>query len=145
MVMPDEWSEPAGAVAFLEAMACGTPVLAFRCGSVSEIIEDGFTGRIVSSVDEAVGALAQVPALDRKAIRRRFEERFSSTRITNDYLRLYRSMIRKAPRRGVDVPALAAAAVVEAGHPVPAHSNDLIEDAVSLGHGICPQCLEEIQ
>ncbi len=60
----------------IEAMACGTPVLAFRCGSVPEVIDDGLTGRIVDSMPEAVAALPEVLSLDRRAVRRRFEERF---------------------------------------------------------------------
>jgi glycosyltransferase involved in cell wall biosynthesis len=71
-LFPIDWPEPFGLV-MIEAMACGTPVLAFRCGSVPEIVEDGLTGRIVSSVDEAVQAIPELLALDRKVIRTRFE------------------------------------------------------------------------
>ena len=63
----------------IEAMACGTPVLGFRRGSVPEIIDDHITGRIVDTVDEAIRAAAEVTRLDRRAVRRRFEERFSPT------------------------------------------------------------------
>ena len=70
----------------IEAMACGTPVLAFRCGSVPEVIDDGVTGMIVDTMDEAVRMLPRVLALDRRAVRRRFEERFSATRMAKDYL-----------------------------------------------------------
>ena len=62
----------------IEAMACGTPVLAFRCGSVPEIIEDGVTGAIVDTVDDAIAVLPRVMALDRKKVRQRFEQRFSA-------------------------------------------------------------------
>jgi glycosyltransferase involved in cell wall biosynthesis len=127
LLFPIDWPEPFGLV-MIEAMACGTPVLAFACGSVPEIIEDGLTGRIASTMDEAVRAVPQVLALDRKAIRRRFEERFSSIRMTKDYLRLYRAMIRKTRRRDVDVPALA---------PGSAASHDLIKDTVSVSHELC--------
>jgi glycosyltransferase involved in cell wall biosynthesis len=140
LVFPIDWPEPFGLV-MIEAMACGTPVLAFPCGSVPEIIEDGVTGRIASTMDEAVRAVPQVLALDRKDIRRRFEERFSSTRMTKDYLRLYRSMLRKAPgkapRRGVDVPVLAAGPAAAVAQLSTGSSPDLIPDTVSLGHELC--------
>jgi glycosyltransferase involved in cell wall biosynthesis len=76
----------------IEAMACGTPVLAFRCGSVPEIIEDGTTGAIVDSIEEAIAALPQVIALDRKKVRQRFEQRFSATRMAKDYVRIYHKL-----------------------------------------------------
>jgi glycosyltransferase involved in cell wall biosynthesis len=136
LLFPIDWPEPFGLV-MIEAMACGTPVLAFACGSVPEIIEDGRTGRIASTMDEAVRAVPQVLALDRKVIRRRFEERFSSIRMTKDYLRLYRAMVRKTARRGVDVPALAADSAAAAAHVSTASSHDLIKDTVSLGHALC--------
>ena len=77
----------------IEAMACGTPVLAFRCGSVPEIIEDGLTGAIVGSMEEAIEALPRVIALDRKRVRQRFEQRFSATRMAKDYIGVYRSLL----------------------------------------------------
>jgi glycosyltransferase involved in cell wall biosynthesis len=136
LLFPIDWPEPFGLV-MIEAMACGTPVLAFSCGSVPEIIEDGLTGRIASTMDEAVRAVPQVLALDRKAIRHRFEERFSSIRMTKDYLRLYRSMIRKTPRRDVDVPALATGSAAAAAHGSTGSSHDLIKDTVTLGRELC--------
>jgi glycosyltransferase involved in cell wall biosynthesis len=78
-------------------MACGTPVLAFRKGSVPEIIDDGITGRIVDTTKEAAVALPQVLAMDRRAVRRRFEQRFSVTRMTNDYVSIYRGLLQRAP------------------------------------------------
>jgi glycosyltransferase involved in cell wall biosynthesis len=81
----------------IEAMACGTPVLAFRKGSVAEIIDDGVTGRIVDTMEEAVAALPEVLALDRRLVRRRFEERFSAARMARDYVNLYRKLQRRAP------------------------------------------------
>jgi glycosyltransferase involved in cell wall biosynthesis len=95
LLFPIDWPEPFGLV-IIEAMACGTPVIAFRRGSVPEIIEDGVTGRIVATVDEAVRILPELFALDRRAIRRRFEQRFSAARMAKDYVRLYRSMLRKS-------------------------------------------------
>ena len=86
LLFPIDWPEPFGLV-MIEAMACGTPVLAFRHGSVPEIIDPGVTGALVNTVEEAVRALPQVLALDRHAVRRRFDQRFSSTRMATDYLR----------------------------------------------------------
>jgi hypothetical protein len=79
-------------------------VLAFRNGSVAEIIED-VTGRIVSSIDEAMLALPEVIALDRRTVRRRFEERFSATRMAKDYVNVYRMLLKQRAR--VDAPPLA--------------------------------------
>ena len=79
----------------IEAMACGAPVLAFHCGALSEIIDPGVTGIIVETMDEAVKVLPQVLALDRRAVRRRFEERFTATRMAKDYLRAYRSLLKR--------------------------------------------------
>jgi glycosyltransferase involved in cell wall biosynthesis len=93
LLFPIDWPEPFGLV-MIEAMACGTPVLAFRHGSVPEIIDQGVTGAIVDTVDEAVRMLPRVIALDRHAVRRRFEERFSATRMATDYVALYRSLLK---------------------------------------------------
>jgi glycosyltransferase involved in cell wall biosynthesis len=94
LLFPIDWPEPFGLV-MIEAMACGTPVLAFRRGSVSEIIDQGVTGAIVDTMDEAVRMLPQVLALDRHAVRRRFEQRFSSARMATDYAALYRSLLKR--------------------------------------------------
>ncbi|AWV19070.1 glycosyl transferase family 1 [Methylobacterium sp. XJLW] len=88
LLFPIDWPEPFGLV-MIEAMACGTPVVAWNRGSVPEIVEDGVTGFIVSSEAEAVAALARIGQLDRAAIRRRFEERFTAERMARDYLALY--------------------------------------------------------
>ncbi|QQO18703.1 glycosyltransferase family 4 protein [Bradyrhizobium diazoefficiens] len=93
LLFPIDWPEPFGLVV-IEAMACATPVLAFRCGSVPEIVDDGLTGRIVSDLDEAVRAIPGLLALDRKAVRARFEERFSSARMATEYSRIYQRMLR---------------------------------------------------
>lgn len=89
LLFPVDWPEPFG-LAMIEAMACGTPILAFRRGSVPEIVEQGVTGSIVETVEEAVSALPGLVALDRRVVRRRFEERFSSSRMAADYIELYR-------------------------------------------------------
>ena len=73
LLFPVDWPEPFGLV-MIEAMACGTPVLAFRCGSIPEIIEDGVTGKIVGSEEEAIAALPAILAYDRREVRQRFEE-----------------------------------------------------------------------
>jgi glycosyltransferase involved in cell wall biosynthesis len=95
LLFPIDWPEPFG-LSMIEAMACGTPVLAFRCGSVPEIIDPGVTGMVVDTPDEAVKMLPKVIALDRHAVRRRFDERFSATRMAKDYVQLYRSLLKKS-------------------------------------------------
>jgi glycosyltransferase involved in cell wall biosynthesis len=90
-----DWPEPFG-LTMIEAMACGTPVLACRRGSVEEVVDDGLTGHIVDSIDEAIVTLPRVMALDRRAVRRRFEERFTATRMAKDYLRVYKSLLARA-------------------------------------------------
>jgi glycosyltransferase involved in cell wall biosynthesis len=92
LLFPIDWPEPFG-LSMIEAMACGTPVLAFRCGSVPEIVEDGVTGVIVDSVEEAIAALPRVIALDRNTVRQRFERRFSATRMAEDYVNVYRLLL----------------------------------------------------
>jgi glycosyltransferase involved in cell wall biosynthesis len=77
----------------IEAMACGTPILAFNRGSAAEIIEPGVTGLLVSTVEEANVALPGLLSLDRRRVRKRFEERFSAARMASDYTRLYQSLI----------------------------------------------------
>ncbi len=91
-LFPIDWPEPFG-LAMIEAMACGTPTIAFRNGSVPEIIEDGVSGFIVDSVKAAVKAVERVGFIDRKSCRAAFESRFTSKRMTHDYLRIYNQMI----------------------------------------------------
>jgi glycosyltransferase involved in cell wall biosynthesis len=93
MLFPIDWPEPFGLV-MIEAMSCGTPVIAYHSGSVPEVVEDGVTGFIVSDESEAVAAIERARTLDRAAIRKRFEERFSVQRMVRDYIELYQ----KAPR-----------------------------------------------
>jgi glycosyltransferase involved in cell wall biosynthesis len=92
LVFPIDWPEPFGLV-MIEAMACGTPVLAFRCGSVSEVIEEGLTGRVVENEEEAIAALPAILSYDRRAVRQRFEERFSAGRMATDYISTYRDLL----------------------------------------------------
>ena len=92
LLFPIDWPEPFGLV-MIEAMACGTPVLAFRCGSVPEIVEDGVTGKVVESEDEAIVALPELLIYDRRAVRKRFQERFTVARMARDYAGLYRKLV----------------------------------------------------
>jgi glycosyltransferase involved in cell wall biosynthesis len=92
LLFPIDWPEPFGLV-MIEAMACGTPVVAFNCGSVPEIIEPGLTGFIVDSVEEAIAAVPALKTLDRSAIRRRFEQRFSARRMAEVHISLYRRLL----------------------------------------------------
>ncbi len=96
LLFPIDWPEPFGLV-MIESMACGTPVIAYPCGSVPEVIEPGVNGWIVASEDEAVAALGRLDGFDRRACRQRFEERFSAERMARDYLRVYRRVAARAP------------------------------------------------
>ncbi len=98
LLMPIDWPEPFGLV-MIEAMACGTPVIAYPHGSVPEVIEDGLTGFIVRDEAEAVAAVGRLHLLDRARIRRRFEERFTARRMAEDYLDLYAKLVRAAAPR----------------------------------------------
>jgi len=91
LVFPIDWPEPFGLV-MIEAMACGTPVVAFRRGSVAEIVEDGVTGFVVDTEAEAAEAVEAAAALDRRRVRQRFEERFTAERMARDYLAIYRRL-----------------------------------------------------
>jgi glycosyltransferase involved in cell wall biosynthesis len=110
LLFPIDWPEPFGLV-MIEAMACGTPVLAFQNGSVREVIDDGVTGYVVKNVEEGILRMGSVLALDRGRVRRRFEERFTATRMAKDYVRLYRRVISAEGRRGATDRAAARAGV----------------------------------
>jgi glycosyltransferase involved in cell wall biosynthesis len=92
LLFPIDWPEPFGLV-MIEAMACGTPVIAWDCGSVREVVEPGVTGFIVNSEQQAVAAVARARELDRAAIRRVFEQRFSATTMARAYLDIYRRLV----------------------------------------------------
>lgn len=92
LLFPIDWPEPFGMV-MIESMACGTPVIAYAEGSVPEIIEPGRTGVIVTSVDEAVAAARTIDGISRRGCRQAFEERFTNTRMANDYVTLYKILI----------------------------------------------------
>ena len=78
----------------IEAMACGTPVIAWRNGSVPEVIADGVTGFVVDNIEEAVRAVGRVAGLSRRACRQVFEERFDAARMARDYVEVYRQLAR---------------------------------------------------
>jgi glycosyltransferase involved in cell wall biosynthesis len=102
LLFPIDWPEPFGLV-MIEAMACGTPVIASRCGSVPEVIDDGATGFIVDDVDAAVAAVGRVGALDRADVRATFERRFNIARVAQDYVAVYDALrgAARTPRRVV--------------------------------------------
>ena len=89
LIFPIDWPEPFGLV-MIEAMACGTPVIAFRSGSTPEVLDDGVTGFLVDDVEAAATAVARVPNLSRAKVRARFDERFAIERVAEDYLDIYR-------------------------------------------------------
>jgi glycosyltransferase involved in cell wall biosynthesis len=97
LLFPINWPEPFGLV-MIEAMGCGTPVIAHPRGSVPEVMEDGVTGFVVPDVDAAVRALRRVPQLNRLDIRRRFEQRFSASRMARDYVAIYEQLIGEETR-----------------------------------------------
>jgi glycosyltransferase involved in cell wall biosynthesis len=105
LLFPIDWPEPFGLV-MIEALACGTPVIAWPCGSVPEVLEEGVTGFLVENVDDAVEAVRHVPEIDRAACRHMFEQRFSAERMAHDYLAIYRRLIKEnrsiPPSRKID-------------------------------------------
>ena len=92
LLFPINWPEPFGLV-MIEAMACGTPVIAYPRGSVPEIVDDGITGFLVHNAEEAAKAVGGIGAIERRSCRRRFEERFSARRMSEDYLALYERLV----------------------------------------------------
>ena len=91
LLFPIDWEEPFGLV-MIEAMACGTPVIAYRSGSVPEVVDEGVTGFIVDGEEEAVSAVRHLRELDRVRVRARFEQRFTARRMAKDYLRHYHAL-----------------------------------------------------
>jgi glycosyltransferase involved in cell wall biosynthesis len=96
LLSPIDWQEPFGLV-MIEAAACGTPAIVWSLGAAPEIVEQGVTGYLVGSEDEAVAAVARAQSLSRPAIRRRFETRFTSRRMAEDYLSTYRALMEQEP------------------------------------------------
>jgi glycosyltransferase involved in cell wall biosynthesis len=102
LLFPIDWVEPFGLV-MIEAMACGTPVIAFRRGSVSEVIDDNVTGFVVESIDDSLHALDKIEHFDRSRCRSVFEKRFSTARMAAEYVKIYerlmKSPVRARPKR----------------------------------------------
>src|SRR5262245_33361237 len=96
LLFPIDWPEPFGLV-MIEAMACGTPVIAYRNGSVPEVIEHGVTGFVVDGMEDAVRAVERAASLSRRRCREVFEERFSASRMASDYLAVYQRMLAGQP------------------------------------------------
>src|SRR5438045_9004563 len=92
LLFPIGWPEPFG-LTMIEAMACGTPTIAFRCGSVPEIITAGVTGFIVDDMNSAVASVGHVTEIDRRTCRAVFEERFTVERMTSEYVSVYRRLL----------------------------------------------------
>jgi glycosyltransferase involved in cell wall biosynthesis len=95
LLLPIDWPEPFGLV-MIEAMACGTPVIAYNRGSVPEIIDEGLTGFVVEDEISAAAAVGRLAEMDRGAVRKQFEVRFTARRMALDYLAAYRSLMEKA-------------------------------------------------
>ncbi|MGI9437509.1 MAG: glycosyltransferase family 4 protein [Geminicoccaceae bacterium] len=94
LLFPIDWPEPFG-LAMIEAMACGTPVIAYPNGSVPEVVDDGVTGLIVAGIDQAATAVREISRLDRLEIRQQFERRFSAAVMANGYAQIYRALLRR--------------------------------------------------
>ncbi|MSP03210.1 MAG: glycosyltransferase family 4 protein [Acetobacteraceae bacterium] len=97
LIFPIDWPEPFGLV-MIEAMACGTPVIAFRSGSVPEVIDDGVSGFIVNNVDEAIAATRKLHTLDRATVRATFDRRWTARRMAEDYVSVYEQLAQPARR-----------------------------------------------
>ena len=123
LLFPILWPEPFG-MTMIEAMACGTPTIAFHRGSVLEVITNGLTGFVVDSVQEAVAAIDKAAALNRQSVRRAFEEKFSAVRMADDYLSAYRQLTsRPAPLHHYpDARQIAAASIEPANRVNPLRS-----------------------
>jgi len=104
LLLPIDWPEPFGLV-MIEAMACGTPVIAYREGAVPEIMDEGQTGFIVEELEDAVEAALRIPKLSRKRCREVFDQRFTITRMANDYLQAYERLINRKQDEPLEVSA----------------------------------------
>jgi glycosyltransferase involved in cell wall biosynthesis len=98
LLFPIDWPEPFGLV-LIEAMSCGTPCIAWRTGSVPEVVEQDVTGWIVDSVADAVQAVQHVRLLDRRLVRQRFQQRFSVEQMTRQYLKIYQELAKRRVER----------------------------------------------
>ena len=98
LIFPIDWPEPFGLV-LIEAMACGTPVIAYRSGSTPEVVDDGVTGILVDNIETAAAAVTSLTKLSRAKVRARFDERFAIERVAENYLDVYRALSGVRPRR----------------------------------------------
>jgi glycosyltransferase involved in cell wall biosynthesis len=98
LLFPVQWPEPFG-LAMIEAMACGTPVIAWNCGSVPEVIEPGVSGFIVDTEEAALAAIARIGWIDRRAVRAAFERRFTAHRMARSYIDVYSTVLRRESMR----------------------------------------------
>jgi glycosyltransferase involved in cell wall biosynthesis len=94
LLFPISWPEPFGLV-MVEAMACATPVIAFPCGSVPEVVDDGITGFVVDA-EHALSGIDEISKLERRQIRARFEQRFTARRMARDYIRIYEMLLQSS-------------------------------------------------
>jgi glycosyltransferase involved in cell wall biosynthesis len=101
LLFPIDWPEPFGLV-MIEAMACGTPVIAYRRGSVPEVVDEGVTGFVVDNKDEAIAAVQRIGDLDRRTVRATFETRFGARRMAKDYLGHYEALLQAETRRALE-------------------------------------------
>lgn len=92
LLLPIDWPEPFG-LCMIEAMACGTPVVAFRAGSVPEIVTHGVSGFVVDGIEAAAEAVSNIDGIDRRGVRKEFEQRFTSERMARDYLQVYAQLL----------------------------------------------------
>jgi glycosyltransferase involved in cell wall biosynthesis len=99
LLMPIDWPEPFGLV-MIEAMACGTPVIAYNCGAVPEIVEDGVTGFIVEDLEQAIAAAKHIEDIDRRQCRLAFERRFVAEVMARQYLEVYRELVERSRTAG---------------------------------------------
>jgi glycosyltransferase involved in cell wall biosynthesis len=106
LLFPIDWPEPFGLV-MIEAMACGTPVIAFKSGSEPEVIDDGITGFVVPGEAEAVEAIGRLSELDRRQVRTHFEKRFTARRMAEEYVLSYKALVR--PGTGKAHPGISSA------------------------------------
>ena len=104
LLFPIDWPEPFGLV-IIEAMACGTPVIAYRGGAVPEVMEEGHTGFIVEGLEDAVEAVRRVPELSRKRCREVFDQRFTAARMAHDYVQVYERLINSKQQDRLEVRA----------------------------------------
>ena len=117
LLFPIDWPEPFGLV-MIEAMATGTPVIAWRKGSVPKVITEGVTGFVVDSIEGAVRAVEQISSLDRSAVRQRFEARFTASRMTFKYLAVYEELVGAERKKLVNSLPLATAMPTADDHPL---------------------------